>query len=549
MKKAIYHSNLFSFVVVTLAFITSRFVLFRGFNGTDDLHYAMLSARLLKGIYNPFQPDDIFSGRIILVAWQALLYKTGGINVLMTSAGTVAALVLSCLLTVTRLLPVRTPATMLVAGCLFYFNPAIANDITGISPDPYILLIGTWILVLLKNGMEQDASRKKAAGHAVLIGALIAISLLIKETIIVFLPYAMLMTLLYHRQRLNSLWIFAGCMLVILLIGGGYALFTGNAFFKITQIQNSAYPNPCNFSSLPAKDLLIRLSYGVWRAFIILGFYPFVLGGIALVATLLHKKKFSLKDEYNLTGFILLLLLSLYFPFSWKGYQPLCAVPRHFYFLLPPAVTMIVTALYNQPKQRTDLLFALLSLVVLVVCIQSSHNKWQWMVYSMLSIYCTARPLLQKLAGNFHYLIFSGILFISPYEPLFFNRTHWFTNLQQLHHSLHANHYYFPDHDNMMHWKLFDHFDGRSIHSYNIEKHPYKVYQVYYENPDSTRFHPGWLVVNKVYTTCSPVFLNKVDSLQQTGYFSNHIIANDVEAYWLDKKAQVDYIRAINFRK
>ena len=548
MKKAIL-PYLLVFTAVTAVFISSRFVLFKSFHGTDDLHYAMLAAKMLKGTYDPFQPGDIFSGRIIVIAWQAFLYRIGGINVFMTSTGTVAATVAACLITVTKLLPVRTPATTLVACCLFYFSPPLTNDIPGISPDPYILLVSTCILLILKNDSQEKAPLHHSWLRAVVMGVLIAVTLLIKETIIIFLPYSMLMIWLYHK-KLNSLWVFVSSLAMVVLMGWGYHHFTGNAFFKFSQIENSAYPNPCNFSYLPLKDLLIRLTYGTWRAFTLLGFYPFVLGGIALLAPFLSGKKIQWKKEYNLTSFILLLVLSLYLPFSWKSYQPLCAAPRHFYFLLPSAVILVTTTLHSLPDTRRSWsVVTLLSFVLLIVCFSGTSNKWQWMIYSMLFAYFAGLPVLKRLAGNYHYAAFCCILFISILEPLFFNRTDWFANMRGISKTIYTGYYYFPDHDNLMHWKLLHHFDDSTIHAYNIEKHPYKVYQVYYQKMDSTRFHPGWLMVNKAYTTCSPVFLNRIDSLQRTKYFSDYVIKGALGAFWINSKEQYEYIRSINFRK
>lgn len=528
----------------------SRFVLFQGFHGTDDLHYALLAANMLKGRYDPFQPGDIFSGRIMLVAWQALLYKAGGINLFMTAAGTVAATIVSCMITVTRLLPVRTAATTLVASCLFYFSPPLTNDITGISPDPYIMLVSTIILLLLKIDLHEETSPRKSWPRAVLIGMLIAVTLLIKETIIIFLPFTMLIMWLHHKQKWNSLYIFASFIAVITLMGWGYHYFTGNAFFKFSQVENSAYPNPCNFSYLPLTDLLARLTYGVWRAFTLLGFYPFVLGGITLITVLLSGKNIDWKEKYNSSGFMLLLLLGLYLPFSWRSYQPLCAAPRHFYFLLPSAVVFITTTLYSRIEtNKNRLIFTLLVLLLLIVCLSGTSNKWQWMVFVILFAYFALRPILKKTVGNYHYAVFSGILFLSILEPLFFNRTGWFKNLQRLNKNLHAQYFYFPDHDNMMHWKLLHGFEDRTMHAYNIEKHPYKVYKLYYEEPNNTRFQSGWLIINKVYTTCSATFINRVDSLQQAGFFSKRIVEQHVEAVWMDKKEQYEYIKTIDFRK
>jgi len=44
--------NNIAFLIITTVYILSRIIIFKGFNGTDDLHYAQLSADLLKGRFH-----------------------------------------------------------------------------------------------------------------------------------------------------------------------------------------------------------------------------------------------------------------------------------------------------------------------------------------------------------------------------------------------------------------------------------------------------------------------------------------------------------------
>jgi hypothetical protein len=94
----------------------------------------------------------------------------------------------------------------------------------------------------------------------------------------------------------------------------------------------------------------------------------------------------------------------------------------------------------------------------------------------------------------------------------------------------------------MMHWKLLHGFDS-SFHSYNLEKEPFKVFVPYYEKPEV--FHPGWFIVNKKYTTRSPEFLNRVDSLKHMGYFSKQISIEDVSAFFISNPSQLFYLKTI----
>ena len=264
----------------TLLFVISRIALFNGFNGSDDLHYAMLASKMLRGQLDPFQPNDIFSGRVLLIGWQALVYKTGGITLFTTNAGIMLAVILTAYITVFKFLPDSSPGRVLLASSFIYFFPSLPNYRDAISPGPYIMLTGACIVVLLKRALFLQPSRTAAALYAG-IGVLTGLSLLIKETALLFLLLTTGLILLYRRREgISSIgWVWLGFGLVMASMAGIYLHFTGDALFKITQIRNSAYLNPCNFTGRPIADLINRLTYGIWMAFTLHEFFPFIFGG------------------------------------------------------------------------------------------------------------------------------------------------------------------------------------------------------------------------------------------------------------------------------
>ncbi len=445
------------FIISTLIFIVTRFILFTGFNGSDDLHYGMLAARMIKGKYNPFEPGDIFSGRILLIAWQALLYKAGGISVFTTCIGTIIAVIVSCFLTVYKLLPVKGAAVTLLACSLFYFNPALTESITGILPDAYIMLAGITLLLLVKQGVSGNLSLKKSVVINTSMGVLIAVSLFIKETLLVFLPFSILVQCIYARRNkiagISSMLLSFGLM--IILFGTIYYYCTGNAFLKFVQIRNSEYPNPCNFNNLSLKEIVARLTYGIVPDFIISGFYPLVFAIVILVTRFFQWRRFDVERDFEITCLILLLVISNYFPFSLHGYQPLCSSSRQFLFIMPLAVAVIVIFLERDIKKgNTTFLLLVLSLLVLITGITNTRDKWQWMIYAMLLIYFSAQFVLQQHSKMVNYLIFSAILFTSIFERIFFPKPGWFKEMQVLNKTLKTEYYYFANNDNLMHWKL-----------------------------------------------------------------------------------------------
>ncbi len=538
--------NLRVFGLLTILFIATRILLFNGFNGSDDLHYAMLAARLLHNRFDPFQPADIFSGRVLLIGWQAIIYKAGGINLLTTGAGIMAAVPAACFLTIRHLIPRPGHAAVALTCSLFYFFPALPEWVNGISPDPYILLMTVIVLIRLKKMVLSDHPSPQVPA-AIGIGCMTALSLLIKETALLLLPLSMALLILYNRKKglKESAFILFGFASVILLYALVYAHYTGDALFRFVQIRKSAYPNPCNFTGQPFSALAARLTYGIWQAFAVLGFYPFVLGGFILLLSLRKEQGTNPRSGFEPVALLCLFVLGIYFPFSLGGYQPLCAFPRQFLFLLPPAAGVIVPFLTGRQEKSRKILPAIFSAGLLLVVFNSTSNKWQWMIWGLLCLYFCLHALRNQRTGSKRAYLFCAILYLSVLEPAFFRRNYWFQNMAFLNHRLIATTYYFPDHDNMMHWKLLHRFNDATLYCYNLEPDPYTAYKVYYQRPDTSRFSPGWFLVNRAYTTCPQQVLQRIDSLHTHHFFSQQIKTRCIDAFWIGDKRQLTFVESV----
>jgi hypothetical protein len=538
--------NAFVFFCSTILFVASRFILFNGFNGSDDLHYAMLASKMIKGGYNPFEPNDIFSGRLVLITWQMLIYRFGGISIFTTVAGNIAVVIISCLLTVYKILSRRNAYSTLLCCCLFYFSPRLAADITGISPDPYILLASVCIIIFVKKDLNRPYAQKGGIKSAILTGALIAVSLLVKETALIFLPFVIAVYLYRGKQALPLIaTLLLSFTLVVSLFAFGYYRFTGDPFFKINQIKNSAYPNVCNFAFQPLKQLLIRITYGIWQRFIVLGFYPCILGLVVLSVKFIKNKNLRGPENQDFVLFALLLGIGTYFPFSLTGYQPLCATPRQFMFIVPLAAAVITRFLADDaPTEQNKRWLVISFFLVLLACMCSTQNKWQWMIYTLFFIvFCS--QLLFRLPPRIHFIFLPLVLFASNFETLFFKNTRWFKDMVQLNSSIKSDYYYFPDHDNMMHWELLNQFNDTTTHYYDLDVNTYKVFREYYQTPDTLNFKKGWFIVNRQYTSRPGAFIYRVDSLQRAGFFSDCKTIGNIGAFLLDNAKQYHYIKCI----
>ena len=543
------HICLFIFIFVTIIYLAIKWIIFKGFNGTDDLHYGILAARMLRGAYNPFEPGDIFSGRILLIASQAAVYRVAGINIFSTQLGSLLVAVLSCYLTVFRLLPVRTAAGTLLASCLFYFNPVVTGLTFEIGGDIYILLAGLLVCLLINARIQAGKTLKANVITGSVVAFVVAVSLLYKETILVFLPFTCIAAFLYGREHAKQL-ILSGVIsfsLMLLLYAVFYYTFTGDALFRITQIRNSSYPNHCSYDLLPVKELLVRLTYGVYQEFIVRGFYPVVLALIVAAFEICIKGKMLIRENRNTVFFVVLLISSLYFPFSFSSYQPLCSDARQFLFLLPLGV-VVTTQFICSRHSSAEIVLAAGSLAALVICICSTGNKWQWLIYLLISGCFLLAVLVKRLSPAFMYTALPAVIGLSLLEHLFFQNSNWFKDMQVLEKRIASKYYYFPDHDNMMHWQLLHHFNQDSLVYYNLYQRPFKAFRVYYQPLQTGSFHPGWFILNKAYNVRPPTLLTALDSLYKPDASARGITVGDVSAFYIGSPSGLAAVQALMHR-
>ena len=530
------------FAIVSVLFVVSQGFFFQGFNGTDDLHYAFLAHRMLQGRFSPFVLNDLFGGRTLLVAIQAAVYFVGGVSTFTTQAASYLAVVVACYLTVFKLLQTSKLRLSFIATSLFYFNPVIAGIMLGPAPDVFILLATVLLLLLLR---KPDAgAMKNFTGFGVVLGLFIFATLFIKESGLVFLPFAAITGLFFPKAvRIKFIiGLFVSFLMAVAVCGCIYYFNTGDFLFRIKQLQAATYPNPCNYYSFFQKEMYIRLTYGVWRVFISQNFLPVIIAVVAIIQEWFSKKDSTsaIADKRN---FLILLLIGLYFPFSVSNYQPLCAKSRHFLFLLPLAVVISSQWLekgYTRPK--TDWYRNAIAVILIGCSIKMENNGWNWDFYRCLLLFLLLLPFHsnRRLVVATPVLL-AAILWLSLPYGFIYHRTSWFKDLQTLSNKLGGNYFYFADHDNLMHWKLFQQFNTR-VHYYNLDPHPFFISNPYYEQ---LQFHCGWFIINRQYTTRTPYFDNRIDSLMSVSFFEKKETVGEVSAFYFSNQKQYDYLNEV----
>jgi hypothetical protein len=124
------------------------------------------------------------------------------------------------------------------------------------------------------------------------------------------------------------------------------------------------------------------------------------------------------------------------------------------------------------------------------------------------------------------------LFWFSLCEGLFFLKQEWFEDSLKLHQQLYGLNEYFPDNDNYMHWKLFNHFEDENQLILSISA----------DDKDSIHFKPGWIVVNREYNTRPISFINKMDSLRNNHFFPATKQVGVVSADSVSSFAQLKYI-------
>lgn len=527
------------FILITIFYFITRILLFRGFNGTDDIHYAMLSSKFLKGGYSAFNRFDIFGGRVLLICFQAFLYKILGITVFSTQIGSVIITVIACYLTIFQLIKTSSNTALAFFSSAFYFNPVIIKSTVGPAPDGWVMLTCILLLILVKQIMVKEKTEKTKYIYGFQIAVLIVLSLLFKETTILFLPWVCVLLVLKAKPNGLTLSFFVtGIFLLgIAVIGLIYFMHTGDFFFKIAQIENS---DPLSGRSL----LFPKPSYIIWLNLLTAGFYPVVFGMGLLFTQIFKKYRSATGNNYLGIAFLLLLIISYFFQLLFVNDNPLTPEPRQFLFLLPIALAYLSPTMENILTSRGSVHVLILSLLLMLICMLNTSNKWQWMVYTLMFLLLLAKYLIKNLTPTIFALCFIFTLWVSVLEPLYLSRPEWLSDLSRLSKKLNSKSYYFPERDNMAHWSLLHQFDNTKGQTFNLDTNVMYLLKQYDTDLTEENFTPGWLIVNEDYSKRSKPFFNTMDSLNQSGYFSKKDKQGNILAYYINHYVQIGVIRA-----
>ncbi len=499
---------------VTLVMLTARYASFYTFKGSDDLHYAFLSSSVLNGSYDMFVASDIYSGRAVVILYQALWFKLFGINEFSMCMPSLSILIILAYLVCFKCGLQKNIHTVLLGSALIYFNPVVTRSTLGNLPDVYIALIAVLVFLLIKKS-TQSLSIKRNILWGSVTALLLVGGLFVKENIVLIYAGATIV-LFYYRQKISGQYL-ASLGLAFSIGCVGYLFFyylnTGDLFYRFVQIKNSSYFNPCSYQCLPQTELLKRLTITIPLVAVITGAYPLLLLASVLF---IPKQQINRGARFWEISLITLLLLALYFPFSIVPYVPLCHDMRQFFFLFPFAAIIYLASigdetLTNKQVERIYISGSIIFLIVTLTCVLfTPYNKWGIFCNILLALsFITGIFIGKKVQQFLMYLVIPFILWLSTAYPIFKKPHEGYPELKAMQASLKqessfiSSNYYFLSNDTKTHFALINRFDTtmKFLNLDTVQKgfKPFIAYQ-----PQNTFTRPvaiqkGWLIVSEHY--------------------------------------------------
>lgn len=301
---------------------------FYGYFGFDDMHYCLLSSRLLEG---EIDFSDHYSFRWTILGFTSLAYYLFGISDFST---TLPALLLSIGMLVmiyrdSRDLP---PYTLAIIYILFFAVKWNLFYTDKPMPDIYVsfFTLGAW---LSYKNRDQQVSRNSLLFVVVLFGAFLS-----KGTVLLFAPLLAVYFISDIVRKKYKFWshsILYGGGLLAIYLGVVYQL-TGSALYRFTAIKNNEYFNSCSYYLLPFEETWSRITTG-FAQFIYAESLSIFLG-IALLpflVVLVRRQQLPKEITFYVSTIIVLFLSMNFMSISFSGYNPMCLDPRHYLFCVP----------------------------------------------------------------------------------------------------------------------------------------------------------------------------------------------------------------------
>ena len=357
------------FVILTYVL---HFIFFHGgYFGYDDMEYSRLAADLTKGAYDH---DTQYAYRYGIILPLAASYLTFGINDFANF--------------LIGLLPFLgiTMWVMILIKHLDHYAQWMAMIFLCVAPMHLMYVEKPMPDLITELGFFTSfcamyAEKYKLPGIRFrwqLFVAGIILTILSKETILIFYPYFLLIAIYdLGRGQSRKFWLSAAAGIFsfgVLYLLGSYWFF-GDALIRVKSIFAGQYLSPCAYDQLPLAAVLKRIGSQLWVEFIR---NMYMIPAIFIILLIRRKDD---KVRFLSLSFTSLMLLTNFMSISYTSYVPLCPDPRHFMFILPVGALLVAHGAELSGKiSKSDLIIMVVFLLLqLYISIDNIMEQTWWL--------------------------------------------------------------------------------------------------------------------------------------------------------------------------
>ena len=397
---------------------------YTGHFGFDDLHYAELAAKLLKGSVHF---EDHYAYRFPVILFTALSYLIFGISDFSSSLPALVVTI-TILIIVFNTLMEQGPRVLIIGLSICTFSNWFLFYSDKLMPDIYVALSVIWTLAIIHR-YKYKSDKSKTALFSFLFAFSLLFGFMSKGTIVLMLPLLLYLFITdMVRKRDLKFWIYSAVsgtalfVLYLLLIW----IFTGDVMKRFEVIADNSYLNLCSYDQQSLKILLKRIFFGFFELSI---FQSLATGFIFVFAYLFQRKGlryFKLDDSFSffLVSAVILFLSSNFMTISPRAYAPMCLDPRHYLFLVPvvaiPA-SRIIADYIESKKAAIQIIIALFCITIISFFLQgSTFWKLYLPLFGLFSLYFFTG--IKKPLQHLFIILFAAILLLVPLEMISYAR-------------------------------------------------------------------------------------------------------------------------------
>jgi 4-amino-4-deoxy-L-arabinose transferase-like glycosyltransferase len=423
-----------AFACFVIVVICHHAFVYLGLYSLDDINYARYAAQVASGDFKPFNASFLLELRWMVIYVTAFFYRLFGINEFTSSAcGMLCVFGTGYLI---KLILKREPVRVyILALLLYFFNYHTFFSTHRIFADSPVTLFGFLTFYIYQRASVNSGD--KYSLYALCFSASVFCIMLSKETVVLLLPLFLIFLVRDLRsKRMTRFWVGAtlttAAFLFLYLLA--FKVATGDWLYRYHLLREESYP--CNYDLLPFSEVMKRIGYLLWNAFLLNGdliVYLFAVCGFIYRNKITQPRQMK---EFGLAS-VILLLTANFMSFSLTSYVPLCQDARHFLFIVPFAAvsgSFLLKSYVEKPAKYPllPLLFALATLAIFAVGGGEMKYIYLLIVLGLISIYVAGFFKKKPVKYSFCFIFFVVCFAIRPFYDLIDNKYAYYADHKKL---------------------------------------------------------------------------------------------------------------------